>query len=435
MHAEWGATCAFDNYKIWNLEGLEFEAPMPPESFTEGRFYEPILRYISDALPTFEDDFSTEKEEWGNTSFGIPISSYVQEGLIDHMEFLLDPGDSFPTNGLLDANDFALEIYFDNDVQNHENPDIYFQFRSDSANSDGYVIFLKSSTWELKQSFDGDSIAKGAYPGIYGARFLNIIVNDNNLAIYMDRVLVYEGNDFATDFSSNRFVNLDSENQAYGFIYSLKFWNLDGVEFGQEELENQGSQTNDDTTWVTDFVNPIMDYIENRSPDIEDNFDTASSAWVLTINNYPGWNKSFEDGEMIVNGVVENTMITYHDYMVDVDFRHINGISAGIEFDNGSAQYCKVFVSKRGESVHFSCSDPTDFEITPGSTEIVNLRLIVKESKIAVIVNQQPVAYIEDEAFRLYRGVNPMVSLTTNQQGTIAFSNFRVWNLTQLEIP
>ena len=45
------------------------------------------------------------------------------------MEFLLDPGDFFPTNGLLDANDFALEIYFDNDVQNHENPDIYFQFR------------------------------------------------------------------------------------------------------------------------------------------------------------------------------------------------------------------------------------------------------------------------------------------------------------------
>ena len=30
LHAEWGATCAFDNYKIWNLEGLEFEAPMPP---------------------------------------------------------------------------------------------------------------------------------------------------------------------------------------------------------------------------------------------------------------------------------------------------------------------------------------------------------------------------------------------------------------------
>ena len=43
-------------------------------------------------------------------------------------------------------------------------------------------------------------IAKGAYPGIYGAKLLNIIVNDNNLAIYMDRVLVYEGNDFATDF-------------------------------------------------------------------------------------------------------------------------------------------------------------------------------------------------------------------------------------------
>jgi len=352
--------------------------------------------------------------------------------MISHMQFLLDPGDSFPINGLFDATDFVIQFYFDDNEE--FNPDINFQFRSDSSNTTGTILSLKSKIWELKQSIDGTILAKGTYPGIYGARLINLIVKDNNLAIYLDRVLVYEGNDLETEFSSNKFVYMDSEKQAYGLIYSIKFWNLDGVEINPEDTESQTNQSDNNPDWVTNFVDPVNSHIENRPPDIEDNFDTASSAWVLTINNYPGWNKSFEDGEMVVNGVVENTMITYHDYMVDVDFRHINGISAGIAFDNGSAIYCQVLVGPRGGSVNISCSDPTDFEL-PLSEEIVNLRLIVKGSKIAVIVNQQPVAYIEDEPFRLYRGVNPMVSLTTNQQGTIAFSNFKVWNLTQLEIP
>ncbi|MBE0687174.1 MAG: hypothetical protein IH585_14380 [Anaerolineaceae bacterium] len=180
-------------------------------------------------------------------------------------------------------------------------------------------------------------------------------------------------------------------------------------------------------------MDPVNSFIENRTPDFEDNFDNSSAVW--KVRPCVWCQKSIVDGEMVVNGVVENTMITYHDYMIDVKIRHINGEGAGIEFDNGSAGYCKVLVGSRGRSVHISCSDPTDLIFTHGSTEIVNLRLIVKGSKIAVIVNQQPVAYIEDDTFRLYRGEKPMVALTTNDSGTIAFSNFRVWNLTQLEIP
>ena len=68
VSAEWGVTCEYDNYKIWNLEGLEFEPLLPPLSLLHGFTYQTIQRYINDNSPTFEDDFSTAKEEWGKIS-------------------------------------------------------------------------------------------------------------------------------------------------------------------------------------------------------------------------------------------------------------------------------------------------------------------------------------------------------------------------------
>ncbi|HSM23645.1 MAG TPA: hypothetical protein VK856_02150, partial [Anaerolineaceae bacterium] len=124
-----------------------------------------------------------------------------------------------------------------------------------------------------------------------------------------------------------------------------QFWNLDGVEIDQETRKDQVNQTNDNPTWVTEFVNPVIDFVENRSPDIEDNFDTATNTWKLTADYNSDWKISFEEGEMILIGQAKNTLATYFDYVAEVELRRVSGIGRqGISWDNGSAIGCEFKV-------------------------------------------------------------------------------------------
>lgn len=442
VSAEWGVTCEFENYKVWNLEGLEFEAPLPPEAFTEGRFDEPILRYINDNSPTFEDDFSSPNPAWGNILFSNyenPLINYVSDNQLNIPGGVVNA--SFPLNDLFDATNFALSFNIEVGGSSGgpgSTSGVGIKFRSDSNRNSFYSFEISptAKSWRIIQSTGGYNQLQS---GILGSSVneVSLIVFDDRAVIFLDGQLSASIDDIdsanSTNFISIKTWQNGTSIEPFNFD-NFQFWNLDGVEIEFDAFEHQGTQTYNNPSWVTDFVNPVLDYVENRPPDYDDNFEISSNIWKL-----PGiseFQKSVVDGEMIVNGTVENTMITYHDYMIDVNIRHVTAGRGGIEFDNGSLVRCDIWVSNEGESVHFSCSDPSDFEITPGNAEITTLRLIVKGSRIAIIVNQQPVAYIEDENFRLYRGEKPSVSLSTYDGGvTTAFSNFRAWNLTQLEIP
>ena len=425
VSAEWGVICEFDNYKIWNLDGLEFESPLPPESFTQKIFYEPLLE-IMKAEPTYQTSFDV----W---EFGDPGENVT----IENGQLITPSEDNNIGQLLSQLTTDKLAVQFEFQILDSSlGGACKFSMVNDEINNNiGFGFTANGTSYTERNVQDNNFHLTDGHYNYFEDQHneVLIIVIENQISVFANDQLIYSFFDQEGSMGYNQQSLVADAYNTCAFD-NYKIWNLDGIEFDQEESESQVSQTNNDPAWVTDFVNPVMDYIEDQTPDFEDDFEKSSAVWVL--HSVSRHQKSVVDGEMIVNGAVENTMITYHDYMVDVNIRHINGYHAGIEFDNGSNVYCKVLVGYWGQSVHISCSDPTEFELTRGSSAFVNLRLIVKGSKITVIVNQQMVAYIEDDKFRLYRGEKPTVSLTTNDDAsTTAFSNFKAWNLTQLEIP
>jgi hypothetical protein len=56
-----GSTGNFDNFKFWNLDGVQIgvgPTPLPTQAAAGPAFYGPIQSYLVSAKPTFEDDFS-----------------------------------------------------------------------------------------------------------------------------------------------------------------------------------------------------------------------------------------------------------------------------------------------------------------------------------------------------------------------------------------
>ncbi len=400
---------------------------MPPEAFTQKILYEPILE-IMQGEPTYQTSFDVW--EFGDPGENVTIENgkLITPSEDNNIGQLLSQQ---ATNKLAVQFEFQiLDFRLDGDgackfgMTNVEtNKNIGFGFR---ANGTSYT--------ERDEQGSNIHLAESLYNYIDDQpNEVLIMVIEDQISVFANDQLLYSFFDQEGSLGYNQQQLVADAYNTCAFD-NYKIWNLEGVEFGQDESENQGSQTNDDPAWVTDFVDPVLDYVENRSPDFEDNFEKNSTIWKLPDTSE--YQKSVVDGEMLVNGFVENTMITYHDYMIDVNFRHVTAGIGGVEFDNGSLVVCSLWVVNDLETVHFSCSDPSDFKITPGRSKMVNLRLIVKGAKIAVIINQQPIIFIEDENFRLYRGEKPRILLNSyDGDRTIAFSNFKAWNLTQLDIP
>jgi hypothetical protein len=195
--------------------------------------------------------------------------------------------------------------------------------------------------------------------------------------------------------------------------------------------------------WITDFADPILADIASRAPDIEDDFTTASSAWVLG-GWCADWRKSVKDGEMVITGCpVQNTQITFHDYVLEIDSRPVNSdLLADIHFDNGSARWYMERVDNGGVNIHDVSSNIPTLSKESSFSSPVHIRIIVKKSQMAFFVNDEPIGYLEDKKFSLYRGIYPTIELISDSnfvnnggEAVMAYSNFKVWNLTNLEIP
>lgn len=202
--------------------------------------------------------------------------------------------------------------------------------------------------------------------------------------------------------------------------------------------------------WVTEFAEPILTHIASRPPDLEDHFGWATDAWVVP-HFQAEWRKSVRNGEMIISGGnIRFQGVKFHDYVVEVKAREIRAGWYGIEFANyypfqhpPSGQggiSCSFQVLDT--NVDFGCNLGFHEELTNFNEEIIHnpvhaFLLIVKGGRIAAFLDEKPIGYIEDDRYRLYRDSTPYVALFSDMgsEGIHAFSEFKVWNITKLEVP
>lgn len=195
--------------------------------------------------------------------------------------------------------------------------------------------------------------------------------------------------------------------------------------------------------WITDFADPILADIASRPPDIEDNFTSASSAWVLKGNIGNDWQKEVIDGEMVITGWSVDRQINFHEYVLEIDARPVkSNMLADIYFDNGSAIGYKLRIDYGSANVYDGNSSVPSLSKESSFSSPVHIRIIVKKSQMAFYINQEPLGYLENKNFYLYRGPYTTIELSADRsldnnegEAVMAYSNFKVWNIADFVIP
>jgi len=292
------AVCEFDNYKYWDLTELDVAASKETIATNPAgvsNFPEPVITYISENPPTFEDDFSTTKAGWGNTSEGIAIFGLIKNGLL-RIEDGIDPthdgpllpdfkvpGVAFPTTGLFDASDFALQFWF----QFGDTKSINLQLRSAETINTGYRFTLEpSGHWELVSSDDTIILAEGDQVISADYNKVLVIAIDNNLAIFINDNLIHVNDGVSTSRTANRIIVIGNHAGANCNFDDFKFWNLDGMKISSKEIAPTDMATPPYLDpeislpkWAREFSEPILYAIKDLEPDFQDDFSGTNSGW------------------------------------------------------------------------------------------------------------------------------------------------------------
>lgn len=232
-------------------------------------------------------------------------------------------------------------------------------------------------------------------------------------------------NEFNLRTSNREDLNPTNTNDELGFRCIFEADEHDYV----VEAEPETTPTPD---WVTDFAEPILAYIEERPPYVEDQFASKNAAWD-GLRTDQGDSMIINNNQALINATYKNKSINFFDYVVGVTLHHNSDIYAGFELGNSSAVDTHFYIRSDGhwvvrlqwENYLFGDTDPA---------ASYRLQVIVKGSHFAFIINSDPVAYFEYDDFRLYRGDSPVVALSS-ERGEAVFSNFKAWNITSFDVP
>ncbi len=233
-------TCEFDNYKIWDLSGVDFSAATSTTASEEATaFYEPALTYIESQSPTFEDDFSSSKQEWGNTSEGVPISEMINKEHALSIKKNNDANMTFPTNGLFDATNFIIQFDLSFSSQTSVT-NLAFQFRTSISQDTHYQIYFSDkeiheffNAWQFLETQENKSkmTAGGLGNMADGFKRVLIVANEGHLAIFVNNILLLERENISLTGRENFFDISAEPSDGAIWVDNVKFWNLDGVDF------------------------------------------------------------------------------------------------------------------------------------------------------------------------------------------------------------
>jgi hypothetical protein len=200
-----------------------------------GGTFAPIFEYIGGKSPTFEDDFSTSKSEWGVTSVGTSITSLRQ----DETLLVTNPGSdvAFPVNGLFKATNFVMSFdFFPNKEEStgvlevafraSQNLDIYYKFKfsfSDLGLRDAWLFSQNDGTMTRTTDNGGVSLMNDYNQILF-------ILHEEMLGVYVNEELVFEKTDLERWSDENFMIYPAREGGSVSFD-NFAFWDLDEVEF------------------------------------------------------------------------------------------------------------------------------------------------------------------------------------------------------------
>lgn len=229
-----------DNIQFWNLDS--WDPPQQGDGTSSSDLdYEFILEYVQTELPpTFEDDFSTARGEWGATlSDNREITSMIQDEILVAEN---RQGDlKFPMTGFLNAENFVLSFDFiPGTIEESVNGSIGVEFLASGFSGNQYYKFkisysalgMGTDAWLYSQA-DGSGV-RTTDNGVVAVKDndfnrVQILVVQGQLVVVVNDKLVYQ--DFGlTTWGSDIYFVKGGETNSRLSMDNVTFWNLDGVD-------------------------------------------------------------------------------------------------------------------------------------------------------------------------------------------------------------
>lgn len=434
------------------LDNTATEFTLTPDPTPENAPVVPALAlavtdYISTTPPTFEDDFSTEKREWGDLGTLVIESSQLQ---LTFKEMNDSEIVKYPKNGFLDTSQFVISYDFtiiDNgDVS--MNRIFGFEFLSVQDGEYFELVFNGKGDWKISQSNKGYSIlAEGNFNVHQSQNVILSVFGDNLIALLNNEVVaLIEG--FEKIGTSNLFIASTNEPDDFTVSYdNIQFWDLEGVELEVAQVQPTATETATVTpyptqtpmsqpAWVTEFGDPILDYISDRTPKYVDEFESISKIWNST--NCDEKSRWVADGEVYLdNCEIQADYLYVHDFVAEVNV-HISRGWGSVGLRNNPC----IIDLYHGDSLDFTywiLDAGCDGSNLGGSGNIpykstMNFLIIVKNQDFAYYINQKPMGFA-DNAF--VQGSYPRINLYSHsiRGGIGVFSDFKLWDISDLNIP
>ncbi|MFC1997556.1 hypothetical protein ACFLXI_08135 [Chloroflexota bacterium] len=307
-----------DNIKFWNLDDFD----------ETSAFTEPILAYITNTPPDFEEEFSTPQAYWSGLNDDLKNSHFVADGVLRIVD---EPSEEtyYPMHFLPDDpfGGFVLQFEFD-PLEFGYRSSVWIVFSSDESGD--YALSIDSDgIWNfwLLENEGGTALSFGkTSPFLMGQSYqIRLVAKGNQVAAVLnDKILSYVEVD--TLQKSPIEISLKSDVPIQAEFDNIKFWNLAGVDLSdQENARLQESQ-------------PIgvLDYISEKAPTFEDKFSYGdTSGWLLSQGvNFNTSRPGTMDME-VENDIVyaRGDHLTASDFVIQYDFRIEGSDSVSTIFD------------------------------------------------------------------------------------------------------
>ena len=213
--------------------------------------------------------------------------------------------------------------------------------------------------------------------------------------------------------------------------------------------------------WITDFGQPVLDYIDSNEPDFEDDFSEAKPEWRLTSWSGDGSEKTLRIADFVTDGALtmeiepgagltlKANMFDATDFALQFDFIEETGGDANVDVyfrssENGAYQF---FFSPIGKPWNWAFIKQMQESETleQDSSEVIGFQkpfrvlLIVKGDQMAVYFKpsylslDQPGGFVQDSTFT--NGVASLYFGGGSAPSRVKLDNLKYWELKDENAP
>ena len=378
----------------------------------------PILAYIAETQPDFEDDFSSD--QWGDLAEGVSTKNLLAEGsLILNLAAGTNTEKLALQGGNIQAEQFALEIdfYFDGG-SGSTTLNIGFPNPADGISSD-VSIYLGKQSWSvgltdnsIKQSGEINESLVGQWA------HLQVIYSDSQIVVFLNGK--YLGSVDGIGHLGNEIWIVAAANDGQGKLRldNIKFWDLKAF-----------------SPAIYDFTKPILDFTTSNHPVFDEDFSTSKTYWYVT-----------QVGSDTLVNRIKNGALPFSDKNGDEGFAIAElGRDFVLEFDytlKSQDENSHIVVSYRleGDESDVIKFNPNGFglqgrsssyPVKIASDQVYHFQILVLDDQIAIFINDKLIEYSHESTQANGTGIGFATYAETGFDASL--DNIKFWNLETFE--